>query len=161
MTGAKVLGLVVGFVVAVAIGFIARPYVTEWHDANASQAAVAQPQTARAEPATPARSTAATVREKAQPMSAALTDRLHPLMNKGTNMTIAADGFHSGLRFAEVSHAAHNTGVPFVLLKDRVLNKHESLAHAIHQLKPNVNATLEANRATAEARSDLAETRGI
>jgi hypothetical protein len=160
MTGAKVLGLVVGFVVAVAIGFFGRPYVTQWQDAHATSPAVA-PQTARAEPATPARSTEPTVREKAQPMSAALTERLHPLMNKGTNMTIAADGFHSGLRFAEVSHAAHNTGVPFVLLKDRVLNKHQSLAHAIHELKPNVNATLEANRATAEARSDLAATRGV
>lgn len=160
MTGAKVLGLVVGFVVALAIGFFARPYVSEWHHAHQTQTAVAEHVTAAQPAPTPVRTSDAISRGNARPVTTALSDRLHPLMNAGTNMTIAADGFRSGLLFAEVSHAAHNTGVPFVVLKDKVLRRHESLARAIHEMKPDVNATIEANRAIAEARSDLAATRG-
>jgi hypothetical protein len=160
MTGAKTLGLVVGFVAALAIGFFARPYVMQWHDANVAQPAVAQT-ASTSQPAVPARATDVTAKEKAQPITAALSDRLHPLLNKGANMTLAAEGFHNGLQFAEVSHAAHNTGVPFVVLKDRVVRQHESLSHAIHAMNPKVNATLEANRAVSEARLDLAATRGV
>ena len=88
--------------------------------------------------------------------SAALHAKLQPLLNRGTDMSVASAGFQSAEQFGAVAHAARNTGVPFMVLKDRVLNERQSLARAIHGLAPDVNAQLEAARALAEARSDLA-----
>jgi hypothetical protein len=45
--------------------------------------------------------------------------------------------------------------VPFVVLKDRVLNQGESLAEAISEFKPELDAKAEVTRASAAARSDL------
>ena len=83
--------------------------------------------------------------------------RLKPLLNRGTNMTAAADGFDDAGEFAAVAHAAQNTDVPFVVLKHRVLDEKKTLAAAIHESKPDLNARVEADRAWAEARSDLAQ----
>jgi hypothetical protein len=82
---------------------------------------------------------------------------LKPLLNRGTKMDKAADGFESGVQFAAVAHAAKNTAVPFVVLKHRVLNERKSLAAAIHESKPELNAKREATRAWDEARQELSE----
>ena len=84
-----------------------------------------------------------------------LQARLKPVLNKGANMTIAAEGFRSAEEFATVAHAARNTEVPFMVLKHRVLTEGKSLAKAIRESKPDVNANAEVRRARAEARSDL------
>ena len=55
-----------------------------------------------------------------------------------------------------VAHAARNTNVPFVLLKHRVLNEGRTLADAIHEAKPELDAKAEVERARAAAQSDLA-----
>src|SRR5262245_6011461 len=47
----------------------------------------------------------------------ALHEYLKPLLNKGTDMTLASDGFDDAEQFAAVAHAAQNTKVPFVLPK--------------------------------------------
>ena len=54
-----------------------------------------------------------------------------------------------------VAHAARNTQVPFMVLKDRLLNQGQSLAEAIHEFKPELDAKAEVTRARAAARSDL------
>jgi hypothetical protein len=84
-----------------------------------------------------------------------LQERLKPVLNKGTNMTIAAEGFRSAEEFATVAHAARNTEVPFMVLKHRVLTEGKSLAKAIRESKPDINANAEVRRARDEARSDL------
>jgi hypothetical protein len=100
-------------------------------------------------------------RTAVQPAVPASTPRLQkalkPLLNRGTDMARAADGFKSGVQFAAVAHAARNTEVPFVVLKHRVLEEKKSLAAAIHESKPNLNARREANRAWSQARAELAE----
>jgi hypothetical protein len=111
----------------------------------ASHAAVAPP-ARHARPAV--RRVAATAPE--------LRERVEPLLNKGADMNMAAQGFRSGEQFAAVAHAARNTNVPFVLLKHRVVSEHQSLAAAIHASRPELDASVEANRAIAEARSDVA-----
>jgi hypothetical protein len=85
-----------------------------------------------------------------------LQKHLKPLLNKGSDMTLAARDFRDAEQFAAVAHAARNTNVPFVLLKHRVLNQGKTLAEAIRESKPDLNALEEANRARAEARSDIA-----
>jgi len=54
-----------------------------------------------------------------------------------------------------VAHAARNTQVPFMVLKHRVLNEGRTLADAIREYKPEVNAKAEVTRARAAARADL------
>jgi len=49
---------------------------------------------------------------------------------------------------------------PFLLLKHRVLNEGKSVADAIRESKPAVNAAVEASLARAQARSDIASIAG-
>ena len=86
--------------------------------------------------------------------------RLRPVLNRGADMTLAAEGFRSAEQFATVAHAARNTEVPFLLLKYRVLSEGKSVAEAIRESKPAVNAAVEANLARAQARSDIASIAG-
>jgi hypothetical protein len=166
MTLGKSLALAIGFVCAMALGIWVGPYVREHAPFNRDH------QTAAHEPARPApapqaaqRSTAAPTRASAPRAAAptvtldqpALHARLKPVLNRGTNMTIAAEGFHSAEEFAMVAHAAKNTEVPFMVLKHRVLTEGKSLAKAIRESKPDVNANAEVRRAKAEARTDLQE----
>jgi hypothetical protein len=94
---------------------------------------------------------------KLPPSTPKLQTALKPLLNRGTNMAKAADGFQSGVQFAAVAHAAKNTSVPFVVLKHRVLNEKKSLAVAIHESKPQLNARREANRAWDQARTEVSQ----
>jgi len=93
---------------------------------------------------------------RVSPDAPELLGRLQPLLNKGADMSIAAEGFRDAETFAAVAHAARNTEVPFMVLKHQVVNKRKPLDKAIAALKPSANAPIEANRARAEARSDIA-----
>lgn len=88
-------------------------------------------------------------------LSAALVKQVKPLLNPGADILIAAEGFRNATEFVTVAHAARNTGVPFMLLKHRVLTEREPLAQAIWRSAPHLNARLEAARARAEARVDV------
>jgi hypothetical protein len=85
-----------------------------------------------------------------------LYDRLKPVLNRGARMEVAAEGFRSAEEFATVAHAARNTNVPFMVLKHRILNEGQTLADAIHDSKPEVDAKAEVARAEAAAKSDIA-----
>jgi hypothetical protein len=61
------------------------------------------------------------------------------------------------VQFAAVAHASKNTAVPFAVLKHRVVNEKKSLAVAIHESKPELNAKREASKAWDEARQELSE----
>ena len=163
MTFGRGVATIVGFVAAFALGVVTAPYFTD-------EAAVATvtPSVSRAESpdaVTPSPRAAAPRRAAARatapavsvtPAAAELQEQLRPLLNKGTDMAIAADGFRTAEQFAAVAHAARNTEVPFVLLKHRVLTEGKTLEAAIRESKPDMNARVEASRAFAEARSDIA-----
>jgi hypothetical protein len=82
------------------------------------------------------------------------------VLNKGANITVAAEGFRSAEEFATVAHAARNTEVPFLLLKHRVLNEGKSLTQAIRESKPAADAAAEAKHAGSQARTDIASIAG-
>jgi hypothetical protein len=171
MTLGKSLALAMGFVVAMALGVWIGPHLTDraWFDRDHKTAAHdVAPEASK--PHAAARPTAPAARESApreiapavalstpelQARLKPVLNRLKPVLNKGTNMTIAADGFRSAEEFATVAHAARNTDVPFMVLKHRVLTEGKSLAKAIRESKPELNANAEVRRARAEARSDL------
>jgi len=173
MTAGKMSAVILGFVGAFALGVWTGPNIV--HRAQDSST-IADDSGTIAGPGVPVESTApaaAAARARAAesaaeeavvakvPVSApALHDRLRPVLNRGANMDLAADGFKSAEEFATVAHAARNLDVPFVLLKHRVLDEGKSLTEAIHESKPAVNASIEANLARAQARSDLATIAG-
>ena len=89
-------------------------------------------------------------------MQPELHARLKPVLNRGTRMELAAEGFRDAEQFATVAHAARNTGVPFAVLKHRVLEEHQTLARAIGESKPDLDAEHEVTRASNAARYDIA-----
>ena len=160
MTIGKATALSVGFVGAVALGVWIGPSLTGRAETPAAAVDTA-PVTDAATPASEARTTPRTASAetsfRAVPASSPdLHKRLKPVLMEGMSSTIASQGFRDGEQFAAVAHAARNTGINFMLLKDRVLMQHKSLAAAIRELKPDVNAAREANRAAIMARADIA-----
>lgn len=85
-----------------------------------------------------------------------LHKRMKPVLARGTKLPLAVEGFASAEQFATLAHAARNTQVPFILLKHRVLTEGQSLEAAIRASKPDLDARMEANRARAAAKSDIA-----
>jgi hypothetical protein len=174
MTTGKATAWILGLLAVIALAVWVAPQIA---DRTSSPATVSEQATPVAEepivePAKPVRTKparrATPPAEKADPATAEaglprlspqtpeLLDRLQPLLNRGADMKIAAEGFRDAELFASVAHAAKNTEVPFVLLKHRVLREGMTLDRAIAELKPKVNASVEASRARAEARSDIA-----
>jgi hypothetical protein len=87
-----------------------------------------------------------------------LRERAKAVLNPGARLEIAAADFDSPEQFMTVAHVARNTKVPFMVLKDRVVNQGQSLAEAIREFKPELDSKAEVTRARAAARSDLAIT---
>jgi hypothetical protein len=163
MTLRKSVTIVLVLVAVVALGILAVPRLMH----RTAEAPAVTPSVTSSEPATPATEPAPRVAPKraestrSVPEVAATTPELQkalkPLLSYGTNLDKAADGFESGVQFAAVAHAAKNTAVPFVVLKHRVLSEKKSLAVAIHESKPELNAKREATKAWDEARQELSE----
>lgn len=145
-----IAALIVG---AVGVGVIVanRPRVEV---APAVPAAVAEPapETAKAALRLPA-----TKKNEARPivMTAGLMALAKPLLQRGTDLTMASAGFVSSESFIATAHAAKNLGIPFVVLKDRVVAQRMSLAAAIHDVKPAADAKAEASRATSAAHDEI------
>jgi hypothetical protein len=163
MAIAKAAALTLGFAGAFALGVAIGPHVTGTaRTMEAPEPVVAMPAPApaaepKAEPVrrTPPRSAAEQSIASVRVSEPDLHERLKPVLNRGTNLSMAADGFRTAQEFAAVAHAARNTQVPFLLLKHRVVEQRKSLADAIRESKPD-DADIEAARAMAEARADLA-----
>jgi len=162
MTMGKMTALALGLVGGFALGVWTGPHIMQRADpaASAVNETVTVPHTPLAttpvpvEPPTVRRAPAART-ARVEISAPALHDRLKPVLNKGANITVAAEGFRSAEQFATVAHASRNTEVPFLLLKHRVLNEGKSLAQAIRESKPEADAAAEAKHASTQARADL------
>lgn len=120
----------------------------------------AAPPRARAPRATVRRDVEKTTRPSLPATQPDLQARLKPVLNRGTRMEIAAEGFRDAEQFATVAHAARNTGVPFAVLKHRVLEEGQTLSRAIRSSKPDLDAQREVTRARRAARDDIAAITG-
>ncbi len=182
MTLVKASALTAGFVGAVALGVAIGPSITERLADREKSAIVtespaasdqAKPaaqrapkarvasRTASTEPAKPAAAPVAIAANAVRADEPRVQERLKPVLNRGTKMDVAAKGFLTAEEFATVAHAAKNTSVPFMVLKHRVLNEkrpiEDSMADAIRELKPDLNAKAEVARAKSDAKADLAD----
>jgi len=159
VTTAKTVALTAGLAGAIALGVWAVPrYMdSDRRSTDSMVTDIAEPASPVAEKKAPApRREARVSKAAALPASTpALHDRLKPVLNRGTKMEIAAAGFESAEQFATVAYAAHNTDVPFMVLKHRVLDEGKTLAAAIRESKPGVNAAAEVVRARQAARRDI------
>jgi hypothetical protein len=163
MSTGKVLALSAGLAGALALGIWIGPHITGPRDAAATSAdgsaQMTNPEGAPAAASVPAPREIATAEPALPAIPASSPDlqkRLKPVLMEGADLKIASKGFRDGEQFATVAHASRNTGVNFMLLKDRVVSQRKSLAAALRELKPEVNAVKEANRARVMARADIA-----
>ncbi len=85
-----------------------------------------------------------------------LNDRLQALLPKGMTPQEACSGFKNLGQCVAAIHVAHNLGISFTDLKDKMTGG-ESLGKAIHDLKPTVNAKSEAKKGQKQANQDLSE----
>jgi hypothetical protein len=159
VTTPKTVALTVGLVGAIAIGVWVAPHMVHKETPSAAApAAAAEPESAAVAKKAPAvtRRTTAVHKVAVLPASSpAVHDRLKPVLNRGTKVEIAAQGFSSAEQFATVAHAARNTGVPFMVLKHRVLDEGKTLAAAIRESDPKADGAAEVRRARAAARHDI------
>ena len=178
MTAGKASALAAGFVGALALGIaIGATMDDKWWNPSTTETAVTENAPApapapAAEPArkprpAPAKAAAKRVRPAPAPAGSVTTvavdmwepelrDRAKAVLNPGTKIEMAAADFATAEEFMTVAHAARNTQVPFMVLKHRVLDEQRSLAEAIHESKPDLDAKAEAERALEAARADVA-----
>ncbi len=156
---ARTSTVILGMVGAFALGLTIGPQLT------ATRAVAPTPMThvapdapaATAPAAIPVVPVAAPRLERVLPASAPpVRQHVKRLLNEGTDVALAADGFHNARQLMTVAYAARNTAIPFVLLKHRVLTERMSLGRAIHESRPELDETAEVTRARAEAKADLA-----
>ena len=169
MTGGKMTALGLALAGAFALGVWTGPEITQ-SAADRDSASVSDDtgivpgaDSLPADSGAPARASRAEAVARAERVDISMPElqaRLKPVLNRGANMALAAEGFSSAEQFAMVAHAARNTEVPFLLLKHRVLNEGKSVAQAIRESKPAANAAVEAQLAQAQARSDIASVAG-
>ena len=165
MTFAKTSALVLAIGGAFAIGVWTGPYLTDSvrtarMDATSPVAPVAQPAAAEAAPQPAMRVRRAVDRPAANPFEPVMTASAPAVqkvagsvLNQGTNLEVAADGFNDATLFVSTAYAARNTGIPFMLLKHRMLKEGHTLSEAIRLSKPELDAMVEMERARAKARA--------
>lgn len=85
-----------------------------------------------------------------------LAAKLQKLLPQGPKIQDACDGFKNLGDCVAAIHAAQNLGIPFADLKTKVTGKGaEKLDKAIHELKPDVDATSEKKKAWKQAERDI------
>lgn len=180
MTLGKASALAMGFIGAMALGVLIGPYITSSpivadntptaisepaRDTVASRSAAStraddaatRASKASARPASEVVSIPPAPVRTVEASAPELHRQIKPLLNRGADVSKASEGFSDAEEFVTLVHASRNTDVPFVLLKHRVLNEGKTVAAAIRESKPEINAEIEAIRARAEAKSDLAK----
>ena len=182
MTFGKAAALTAGLVGAVALGVAIGPSITdrladrdkqstvaEAPASSVEQSKTAVERTPRARAERPATMNETMKNEKPVAIAAnavradepRVQARLKPVLNRGTKMEVAAEGFLTAEEFATVAHASKNTSVPFMVLKHRVLNEkrpfEDSMTDAIREFKPELNAKAEVEKAQREAKADIAD----
>lgn len=81
-------------------------------------------------------------------------------LNEGTDVGIAADGFNDATLFVSAAYAAKNTGIPFMVLKHRMVKEGHTLSEAIRMSRPELDAVAEMERARSKARADVGRIAG-
>jgi hypothetical protein len=88
-----------------------------------------------------------------------LSAKVQALLPSGMTVSQAAKGFTSERQFLSALHAAKDLNIPFAQIKAEMTgHDHDSLTHAIAELKPAADATTAARTAQQEAAADIKST---
>ena len=85
-----------------------------------------------------------------------LHDGLAKLLPAGTDLQATAAGFRNLGEFVAAVHVSSNLGIPFADLKTKLMAG-DSLGDAIHALRPEADAQVEARKARSRAENDIAK----
>ena len=167
---ASMVVLAVG--VAFALGVWTGPYLTDSvrtarTDESTPVVQVDQPSEVQEAPRPSTRVARAVVRPAANPFEPVMTPSAEPVqkiakaaLNEGTDVGMAADGFNDATLFVSAAYAAKNTGIPFMVLKHRMVKEGRTLSEAIRMSKPELDAVGEMERARSKARADVGRIAG-
>jgi hypothetical protein len=87
-----------------------------------------------------------------------LSSNLQKLLPAGTTPQQACNGFKNLGQCVAAIHVAHNLGISFSDLRAKMTgSNHEGLGKAIHDLKPETNASAEKKRAEKQAKNDMGD----
>jgi hypothetical protein len=88
-----------------------------------------------------------------------LSSNLEKLLPSGMKAQEACSGFRNLGQCVAAIHVANNLNIPFADLKTKMTGDgSESLGKAIHELKPDANAKVEAKKGQKQAGDDLSST---
>lgn len=162
MTFARAAAASLALVGAFALGTAVGPTIHATRNAETIRPAVVAPDEPRPVPstttvATPVRPAAPRLTRVPMASAEPVREQVKTILNRGTDVRKASEGFANAHQFMTVAYAAKNTEIPFMLLKYRVLTERKSLSTAIAESKPDIDVSAEAARARAEARASLAK----
>ena len=86
--------------------------------------------------------------------NAKLSSKVAQLLPAGTDLQSASSGFWNLDQFVAAAHVTNNLGVSFDKLKQRIMAG-QSLGEAVHALRPDTDAQVEARKARASAADDI------
>jgi hypothetical protein len=86
-----------------------------------------------------------------------LASKLQSRLPAGTDLMAAAAGFRNLGQFVAAVNVSNNLGISFTSLKSRMVDDHESLGQAIHDLRPNTDQKV-ARQAESEANTLIRST---
>jgi hypothetical protein len=159
MTILKTSALSLGLVGAYALGVWTAPhFATSAQTESAAQVAqvnASEPGVAAPRPPKRAMRTNAALAMTLAVSDAPVLSHARSILNNGTDVGMASDGFRDATEFISVAHASRNTEIPFMLLKHRVLAEGLTLSEAIRASRPDLDAVREMDRARTKARADL------
>lgn len=89
--------------------------------------------------------------------NANLSSKVAQLLPADTDLQSASSGFWNLRQFVAAVHVTRNLGVPFADLKRRIMAG-QSLGEAVHALRPDTDAQVEARKARASAEDDIRRT---
>jgi hypothetical protein len=162
MTFARTAATGLAVVGAFALGAAVGPTIHATRNAETIRPAVVAPEeaprlvSAETSPVMPVRNAAPRLTRVPMASAEPVREQVKTILNRGTDVRKASEGFANAHQFMTVAYAAKNTEIPFMLLKHRVLNERKPLTAAIKESKPELDETAEAARARAEARASLA-----
>lgn len=164
MTFARAAGAGLAMAGAFALGIAVGPTIQATRDAEILKPVPvmtdAVDTTLPAPVATPVRTSAPKLMRVPMASAEPVREEAKTILNRGTDVRKASEGFQNAHQFITVAYAAKNTEIPFMLLKYRVLTERKPLAAAIAESKPELDVQAEASRARAEARATLARLPG-
>jgi hypothetical protein len=86
-----------------------------------------------------------------------LASKLQSRLPAGTDLMTAASGFRNLGQFVAAVNVSNNLGISFTALKSRMVDDHESLGQAIHDLRPSTDQTV-VRQAESEANTLIRST---